>query len=1082
MFSLDTSPSCFADPLGTISVELPPGWGYDPASSSLTCLVFGRWDRSHQAILVKVQPARVAPGESDERWLESLGRLEDAPPFADVASPRGRAVAITYVGRSGAAMHREAWVRGPRLDFMLEHRNCDPDDPHEWALLGAAVRSLDSAPNEAMPEWREEKDILASFKAGKAAYERGDTATATRALLDALRGAVGSWQYSLVAPGGYPKAGAAWRVAELLAALGNWTGHLAWLRDAEYVSRRCLRFLAEMGGTRKLTGNVSTTLGQIEEVQAKRLETRVAAGTNTVMSLLRGRSEYWVKRALDPALKDDFPPPVLHAAWACRDLLSALTLYSRGRRAEPEMIAGQVYLARHVLAAGKVLYLEAMNAQDAVAAEAASELVLEMARLNHSRTTDEGRHEHLAMALMEHAGSITSFAPDIPGLERAAALLEEATGLLDEAEVEGPLRAQLCLNDAWVRHYRKRREGSLAIIDRGLAALESHEIAEIEQSLRSLKSQFLLHEGRFDDAIIEARQALEMQTERGVTSTHHLNLAIALEAADRRAEAVESARKALRVALADRPLGEDVLRILFALAHLVEETDPTASLRLTRAAQRVLDARRLELDEPAAIAFEEAERHHEVAAELVSRLIAADDLVGALAAADEARARVLLRAFGAAPERTRTAPAAAIEVAAGGDPVRAARDAAGAVIEAAGAVLTAAGAPPPLSGSDIVDLVEGTGRHALILHVARERLVLMLVDPERRVLVGESPVPLAEVRQALATTREELGVFAVARSRSAERLPLADVGGETEELDGALELLSEAIVGPMARHLPDSGPLIVSPYRELALAPFALLPLGGGARLVDRLAVSVVPSIATLAQLQARSRRGSGRGLLIGDPALSADHALDALPAAGRELDEIAALLARRGLDLEKLMTCRGAEASERGYRTHARNAKLVHLACHARVGEPVAESALYLSPSAAGDGLLLPHEVSQVPLADALVFLAACDSGLGRATADGVIGFGRAFLEAGARTVIQSLWRVADAVSPVFAGYFYGALFAKEGAVASDEALRRAMVATRDDLAEGRVLSANGEPLDDHPAHWAPYLLLGDGGLLVAR
>jgi CHAT domain-containing protein len=129
-----------------------------------------------------------------------------------------------------------------------------------------------------------------------------------------------------------------------------------------------------------------------------------------------------------------------------------------------------------------------------------------------------------------------------------------------------------------------------------------------------------------------------------------------------------------------------------------------------------------------------------------------------------------------------------------------------------------------------------------------------------------------------------------------------------------------------------------------------------------------------------------------------------------------------------------------------------------ALVGEPASQSAVYLAASPEHDGMLLPHEIAEGQLANALVFLSACETGLGRPTADGVIGLGRAFLEAGALAVILSLWRVVDVAAVEVAGHFYrAALGIGQPAADAATALQLAMLATRASLREGRIRTVDG-------------------------
>jgi CHAT domain-containing protein len=117
-------------------------------------------------------------------------------------------------------------------------------------------------------------------------------------------------------------------------------------------------------------------------------------------------------------------------------------------------------------------------------------------------------------------------------------------------------------------------------------------------------------------------------------------------------------------------------------------------------------------------------------------------------------------------------------------------------------------------------------------------------------------------------------------------------------------------------------------------------------------------------------------------------------------------------------------------------------------------------APDEAEDGLLTAEDVTGLDLlATELVVLSACETGLGQFhVCEGVFGLRRAFVLAGARTLVMKLWKVPDESTRELMENFYSRLSAGEGRA---EALRQAQLAMK-----ARYSS---------PFHWGAFICQGD-------
>jgi CHAT domain-containing protein len=255
--------------------------------------------------------------------------------------------------------------------------------------------------------------------------------------------------------------------------------------------------------------------------------------------------------------------------------------------------------------------------------------------------------------------------------------------------------------------------------------------------------------------------------------------------------------------------------------------------------------------------------------------------------------------------------------------------------------------------------------------------------------------------------------------------------------------------------------------------PFEVLPWGGE-RLVDRFDVFAAPSLQALgALLEGEAAAATPRVLAVGD-------AVENLPGARVEAGRVAALFPERTVLL-------GAQAVETAVRGAMAAADVVHLAVHGIEPTSGRPAWLELLPDSANDGRLFADEIAALRLRSTLVTLSACDSGVGAPNpGDEIPGvLDRAFLQAGARTVISSRWPVSDAATLRFMETFYGAL-AERGRLGAFAEAQRALRSGRvsGDGLEAGALAVRGvrRPADDgrpadftHPYFWASFALKGD-------
>jgi tetratricopeptide (TPR) repeat protein len=154
-------------------------------------------------------------------------------------------------------------------------------------------------------------------------------------------------------------------------------------------------------------------------------------------------------------------------------------------------------------------------------------------------------------------------------------------------------------------------------------------------------------------------------------------------------------------------------------------------------------------------------------------------------------------------------------------------------------------------------------------------------------------------------------------------------------------------------------------------------------------------------------------------------------------------------------------DATLTNLRTHANDARLVHLAAHSvfRDDNPL------FSFIRLADMPLNVMDIYNLQLHAALVVLSACETGRGQLRGAELFGLARGCLHAGAPSLVVSLWQVHDHSTALLMAEFYRQLTKGESFAA---ALRGA-----------QLQLLKGESPYTHPHYWAPFFLMGADGNL---
>lgn len=300
--------------------------------------------------------------------------------------------------------------------------------------------------------------------------------------------------------------------------------------------------------------------------------------------------------------------------------------------------------------------------------------------------------------------------------------------------------------------------------------------------------------------------------------------------------------------------------------------------------------------------------------------------------------------------------------------------------------------------------------------------------------------------------------------------------------DGA-KTFYQNIVQPITKNIPKDSKIIFSLPSEMITIPFELLVtqssdeqspyiLNDKKFLIDDYIISYTPSVAIWNKLRNRNNSNNETALLIGDPIF--ENGIDVvaetrglmdeidffsrnmnhqrLEYSEEEIKSIGSLLSNNYIYLSK-------DATETTFKKNVEDASIVHLSTHSFLykNNPLI---LFSNTDEENDGFLEVGEILNLHLNSDMVVLSSCKSGLGRVDkAEGIIGMQKAFFDAGAKSVVVSLWDVNDKYTSIFMKYFYS--FLSDG-ISKSEALR---------FAKLKFIKLN----NPNPYYWSAFTIAGN-------
>jgi CHAT domain-containing protein len=414
------------------------------------------------------------------------------------------------------------------------------------------------------------------------------------------------------------------------------------------------------------------------------------------------------------------------------------------------------------------------------------------------------------------------------------------------------------------------------------------------------------------------------------------------------------------------------------------------------------------------------------------------DPEGALACLEQQRQAETLLQQGLAPEHSRALAlreALASERRINRDPVAGLEEALARLDQADWASATTTDTAPQLSSLARLRQHLPASTSVVTYLPLETQLYLFVVRPEG-LIVRTTPVARKDLLQAVRNFRRRVADPAK---------PLADHTQPGRQLyDWLIEPIAQDIASDSILAIVASGYLNYLPFAAL-IAPDSH-PDGPNFLGRHKACVNLV-GVSDIFRLSQQPPHGSPRLLALGNPD-------GTLPAATAEISAIAQGFSDSTVYL-------GPRAHRQSLRAEGPSPTCLHIATHGHLDSSHPRASYLLLAGSGEEAKLRIPEIYQLPLQDTeLVVLSACQTALGEVEPGSEItSLAHAFQVAGGRSVVASLWSVADAST----SQFMQALYRNRTRHGLGKALQKSQ------------LELLQQPSTRHPFYWAPFVVLGD-------